>query len=144
MMQQSIFWIARLLLTFVILGVWQVQAQNAAQRPSGAAAAQDMSAFRTCSGTEPYWDLTIKNDELKFQHDHMGLVMELKGVKAGLAKGAPLSYIALYQGKVVGKDRFLNVIITQDNQCSDGRSNDRYRARVYILSGNDLYTGCCK
>ena len=142
MMQQSIFWIARLLLTFVILGVWQVQAQNAAQRPSGAAAAQDMSAFRTCSGTEPYWDLTIKNDELKFQHE--GLVMELKGVKAGSAKGRGLNSIALYQGKVVGKDRFLNVIITQDNQCSDGRSNDRYRASVHILSGNDLYTGCCK
>ena len=140
MMQHWIFWIARLLLTFVILGVWQVQAQNAAQRPSGAAAAQDMSAFRTCSGNEPYWDLTIKNDELKFQHE--GLVMELKGVKAGSAKNR--SHIALYQGKVVGKDRFLNVIITQDNQCSDGRSNDRYRARVYILSGNDLYTGCCK
>lgn len=141
-MQQWIPWMTRLLLTFVAAGGWPVQAQNAAQRPSSVAAAQDMRTIRTCSGTEPFWDLTIKNDELKFQYDD--LVMELKGVKASKAIGASETLIALYQGKVVGKDRFLNVIIMRDNQCSDGMSDRRYPARVHILSGKDLYVGCCK
>jgi len=141
-MRQGIYWIVRLLLTYVALAVWPVQAQNAAQRPSGTAAAQDMRAIRACFGTEPFWGLDIKNDELKFQRD--GLVMELKGVKAGKAIGASESFIALYQGKVVGKDRFLNVIIMRDNQCSDGMSDRSYPARVHVLSGNDLYIGCCR
>jgi uncharacterized membrane protein len=101
-----------------------------------------MRAIRSCSGTEPFWDLTIRNGELKFKYDD--LVMELNSVKAGKAIGAPESLIALYQGKVVGKDRFLNVIIMRDDQCSDGMSDRRYLARVHILSGKDLYTGCCK
>ena len=49
-----------------------------------------------------------------------------------------------YQGKVVGKERFLNVIITKDGRCNDGMSETSYPARVHILSGKDLYTGCCK
>ena len=141
-MQHWISWMTRLLLTFAVSGVWPVLAQNAAQRPSSIAAVQDMRAIRTCSGTEPFWDLTIKNDVLKFQYED--LVMELKGVKAGKAIGASETLIALYQGKVVGKDRFMNVIIMQDDQCSDGMSDRRYPAKVLILSGKDLFKGCCK
>ncbi len=112
-----------------------VQAQSALAK-------LDVRSIKACFGTEPFWDLTIRKDEIKFEHD--GNVMVIRGVPANSAKGTSETFIALYQGKVVGKERFLNVIITKDGRCNDGMSETSYPARVHILSGKDLYTGCCK
>lgn len=51
----------------------------------------------------------------------------------------------MYQGKTVeNPNKFMNVIIVRDADCSDDMSERKYPFFVLVLSGKKLYRGCCK
>ena len=101
----------------------------------------DVRQVSECFGTEPFWSLDISNGSLLFKHEE--LTMSLQKSTPKPAAGMSESYIALYQGKVIGQEKFMNVILTSDNQCSDNMSEDIHPVTAIILSGSDLYYGCC-
>lgn len=101
----------------------------------------DARLVSECFGTEPFWNLNIDNGNLQFKHEK--LMMSLQNTTPRPAVGFSESYIALYQGKVIGQDRYMNVILTSNNQCSDNMSEDVHPVTAMILSGSDLYYGCC-
>ncbi|MGL5081562.1 MAG: COG3650 family protein [Microcoleaceae cyanobacterium] len=110
---------------------------------SSSAWAAGAQSVKQCSGTEPFWSLTLDNSQIKFERAG-GSIWSIPKTTANSAQGKPADYLALYQGKVREQSgRFLNVIIEQGN-CSDGMSDNTYPYNVYVLSGRELYRGCCR
>jgi hypothetical protein len=55
------------------------------------------------------------------------------------------NHLALYQGKTTGNsNKYMNVIILRDKACTDGMSNKNFSFTALVLSGNNLYQGCCE
>lgn len=107
------------------------------------AALADASKVTSCVGTEPFWGLTIDAKKVTFRTaDGLTRTIDNKGARP--AFGHTTGYIALYQGKVKEEaGRFLNAIIREE-QCSDGMSDEDYPYSVLVLSGTELYAGCCR
>ncbi|MCA2962235.1 MAG: hypothetical protein IOD12_18430 [Silvanigrellales bacterium] len=107
------------------------------------AALADASKVTSCFGTEPFWGLTIAGKSVAFRTaDGLTRTSDTSGARAAL--GTLTSYVALYQGKVKEEPgRFLNVIVKAE-QCSDGMSDEGFPYSVLVLSGTELYSGCCR
>jgi uncharacterized membrane protein len=107
------------------------------------AALADASKVKSCSGTEPFWGLKIDAKKIAFENA-VGLERSIDNKGARGAIGSRPSYIALYQGKVKEQPgRYLNIIIKAET-CSDGMSDVDHPFSVLVLSGTELYTGCCR
>ncbi len=106
-----------------------------------ASSSVDVKKIKQCHGTEPFWNLSIDANQLKF--DKNGSSIVIKNSKPKSAIGMSDKHIALYQGKVVGQEKFLNVILKTDSQCIDNMSNKTYAITAHVLTGSELYTGCC-
>jgi uncharacterized membrane protein len=101
------------------------------------------NAITGCSGTEPFWSLKIGKENIEFASLGDEVKMGMKNTGAKSAQGSSSEYIALYQGKTLEGDKYMNVII-QRAECSDHMSEDLYPYTVQVLSGSTLYTGCCR
>ena len=101
------------------------------------------TAITSCIGTEPFWSLKIGNEKIEFSSLGDEVTMGMKNNGAKSANGSSSEYIALYQGKTLEGDKYMNVII-QRAECSDHMSDDLYPYTVHVLSGTELYTGCCR
>lgn len=90
-----------------------------------------------CSGTEPFWSLTRKNDVATFERMDAGKsTIALRSP----APGANRPNIWLLSGR--GSDQFV-AFIRQDRSCSDGMSDNAYDYEVFVRSGDTLLSGCC-
>lgn len=90
-----------------------------------------------CSGTEPFWSLTRKNDVATFERMDAGKsTIALRSA----APGANRPNIWLLSGR--GSDQFV-AFIRQDRSCSDGMSDTTYGYEVFVRSGDSLLSGCC-
>ncbi len=101
----------------------------------------DVKKIKQCHGAEPFWNLSIDANQLIF--DKNGASMVIKNSNPKSAIGMSDKHIALYQGKVVGQEKFLNVILKTDSKCIDNMSNKTYATTALVLTGSELYTGCC-
>jgi len=103
----------------------------------------DSSAVRNCHGTEPFWLLEFKAKEIVFSNSATSSTRTIARPEVSGAFGHLTSYIAMYQGKVQEEPgRYLNVII-KAAECSDGMSDETYPFSVLVLSGTELFNGCC-
>ena len=115
--------------------------QSKADISVSASSSVDVKKIKQCHGKEPFWNLSINADQLIF--DKNGASMVIKNSNPKSAIGISDKHIALYQGKVVGQEKFLNVILKTDSQCIDNMSNKTYAITALVLTGSELYTGCC-
>jgi uncharacterized membrane protein len=82
---------------------------------------------------------------VQFKDTGNNVVMTIPKASAAAAEGTNEDYIALYQGKTIDNhNKFMNVIIVGDANCSDDMSEERHPFFVLVLSGKKLYRGCCK
>jgi uncharacterized membrane protein len=91
----------------------------------------------TCSGTEPFWDLSANK----------GIAIESpEGGKRNYAK-ASLSWAGttrIYKAKKSGLPA-ITVAIRVDRSCSDGMSDDVYPYAVRVsVPGENTLNGCCR
>lgn len=101
---------------------------------------------KSCHGNEPFWDLQISKEKIEFSpvgSPEAGK-MTISNTGAKAAQGSTSAYVSLYQGRTLeNASTFMNVII-QKATCTDGMSDNIYAYTVYLLSGQNLYRGCCK
>jgi uncharacterized membrane protein len=115
--------------------------EDATPKTSSKSSMVDVKKIKQCYGTEPFWKLSIDGNQLIF--DDYKVPMIIKNSKPKSAMGMSDEYIVLYQGKVVGQEKFLNVILQGDSQCNDNMSEEIYAVTAHVLTGSELYTGCC-
>lgn len=112
---------------------------------SGAQAdSPDATRVAKCFGTEPFWSLTLDGKTIKFKNLGTETSMSINQNTPKAAHGRRAEYLAMYQGRTLeSPSRFLNVII-RNQECSDGMSDETYPYSVLVLSGTDLFDGCCR
>lgn len=111
---------------------------------SSQAFAQNAAGVRSCTGTEPFWSLSLSSTQIRFVNQGSGERMTMAKGAPRTAAGSLPQYIALYQGRLLeNSSRFMNVII-QAQSCSDGMSDIEYPYQALVLSGSSLYRGCCR
>ena len=104
---------------------------------------EDATAARQCHGTEPFWSLTLDGKKITFENHGTETSLSINQPNPKSANGRSAEYLAMYQGRTLETpSRFLNVII-RNQSCSDGMSDETYPYSVLVLSGNDLFDGCC-
>jgi uncharacterized membrane protein len=104
----------------------------------------DATTARQCHGTEPFWSLTLDGKTIKFENLGTESSLSINQPNPKSAHGRSAEYLAMYQGRTLETPtRFLNVIVRSES-CSDGMSDDTYPYSVLVLSGNDLFDGCCR
>lgn len=82
----------------------------AAKSVSGSEGADKVTS---CIGTEPFWNLSINKDVIKFENSGTEEVMSIKNSGPKSSIGHMISYAALYQGRVTETahaGKLLNVI----------------------------------
>jgi uncharacterized membrane protein len=99
----------------------------------------------TCFGSEPFWDVEINTKVVQFKDSGKNFVMTIPKPQPSTAEGSSDEYIVVYQGKTIDhQNKFMNIIIVNDENCSDGMSEEKYPFSAFVLSGKTLYKGCCK
>lgn len=96
-----------------------------------------------CFGQEPYWNLTIDNEQADYRSLSMGkYVLKLTG------KVKPLDYMkppmTFWRGRGKGLDGDLVAFITQE-RCADTMADQVYRYKISVsLPDGGALTGCCR
>jgi uncharacterized membrane protein len=101
---------------------------------------------RSCSGSEPFWKITIDEKSVKWEEPG-GATRTIENLGPKGAMNTPTSTLALYQGRTAeDSGRFMNVIIEDAGPtgCSDDSSEVIHPYSVKVLSGTELHIGCCK
>lgn len=99
-----------------------------------------MATDYTCSGTEPFWGMSIKGDKLSY--DYYGEV-EVKKTETILSKKLMAARPEAFG--VVAKTKRVTATIVLNDQCSDGMSDQTYSHSV-VLDVKALpmvLEGCC-
>jgi uncharacterized membrane protein len=114
---------------------------------SSAVMAGEKSArnVNSCFGSEPFWDVEINTKVVQFKDSGKNFVMTIPKPQPSTAEGSSDEYIVVYQGKTIDhQNKFMNIIIVNDENCSDGMSEEKHPFSAFVLSGKTLYKGCCK
>jgi len=99
-----------------------------------------MATDYTCSGTEPFWGMSIKGDKLSY--DYYGEV-EVKKTEKILSKKLMAARPEAFG--VVAKTKKVTATIVLNDQCSDGMSDQIY-SHSLVLDVKALpmvLEGCC-
>jgi uncharacterized membrane protein len=99
----------------------------------------------SCGGFEPFWSLAIDGDTVAFD-DGADTKVTMAKTGPASAMGSTASFAALYQGTTKeDPSRVLTVAIADVSLtgCSDGGSDELFPFSATIVSGKDLYLGCC-
>lgn len=91
----------------------------------------------SCTGTEPFWSLTLESSHLRFTDGER---------KVELAPGRALKPANRTEPWIwrmrAGKQR-AQAIVSQ-RSCSDGMSEKQYDYEVLFIIGDDAFEGCCE
>jgi len=112
--------------------------------PMGTAEEQPISLFQeplSCSGTEPFWGLQIKDriGELdSISDDHSTILFRTSRQPGGI----PI--IWSLRGHTKSSQSSVIAILEETNQCSDGMSNLLYRYSIRLdVADGPFFAGCC-
>ncbi len=91
-------------------------------------------------GTEPFWSVEIRRDEIVFSSPTVD-EQKYPYSEPMSASSRPASFIQVYrlQGNPSG---FL--VLRQDNACSDGMSDRAYLYNATLILGNQVFEGCAE
>jgi uncharacterized membrane protein len=99
----------------------------------------------SCTGTEPFWSLQIQPNGISYT-DPLNLDrVEYVPVEARGAMGTSPDYVRVYQTRTADRAaRPMTVVMTKNDQCSDGMSEEAYSYQVTVVLEDAVLTGCCK
>jgi uncharacterized membrane protein len=108
------------------------------------------AASLTCTGTEPFWQLTINDSTILLQDGNKVTgqsKMTLKSVKPRPAAGAPPSAVQVYEATSGGRNGAAMTIVVQkreETKCSNGMSDPIYAYDVIVVTPRVVFMGCCE
>jgi len=103
----------------------------------------------TCTGTEPFWQLTIDDNNILLQDGNKVTgqsKMTLKSVKPRPAAGAPPGAVQVYEATTSGRNGAAMTIVLQkreESKCSNGMSDPIYPYDVIVVTPRVVFMGCC-
>ena len=112
-------------------------------------AAAAPAATLTCTGTEPFWQLTINDSTILLQDGNKVTgqsKLTLKSVKPRPAAGAPPSAVQVYEAASSERNAKPVTIVMQkreETKCSNGMSDPIYPYDVIVVTPNVVFMGCC-
>jgi len=104
----------------------------------------------TCSGTEPFWQLTINDSTILLQDGNKVTgqsKLTLKSVKPRPAAGAPPSAVQVFEATSGGRNGTSMTIVVQkreETKCSNGMSDPIYPYDVIVVTPKIVFMGCCE
>jgi uncharacterized membrane protein len=104
----------------------------------------------TCTGTEPFWKLEIRDSGVVLQDGNKVTgqsKLTLKSVKPRLAEGAPPDAVMVYEAGVSEKNARPMTIVVQkreESKCSNGLSDPIYPYDVIVVTQRVVFMGCCQ
>ena len=104
----------------------------------------------TCSGTEPFWQLTINDSTILLQDGNKVTgqsKLTLKSVKPRPAAGAPPSVVQVFEAMTPEKNGKPVTIVVQkreETKCSNGMSDPIYAYDVIVVTPRVVFIGCCE
>jgi uncharacterized membrane protein len=125
---------------------WIVLAIGAVCLSTAAAEAQ----IFTCTGTEPFWQLTIKDSTILLQDGNKlsgQSKLTLKAVKPRTALGAPPSAVQVFEASTGERNAKPMTIVVQkreESRCSNGMSDPIYPYDVIVVTPRVVFMGCCE
>ena len=112
-------------------------------------AAAAPAATLTCTGTEPFWQLTINDSTILLQDGNKVTgqsKLTLKSVKPRPAAGAPPGAVQVYEATTGGRNGAAMTIVVQkreETKCSNGMSDPIYPYDVIVVTPRVVFMGCC-
>ncbi len=97
----------------------------------------------TCTGTEPFWSLTVDKGKLTFS-EAGGAAHALKSVAPLTAQNRDADTVRVYQTSDKNKPVEVVIRAANGNGCSDGMGDTKYPFSAIIIRGRSVIEGCCK
>ncbi len=97
----------------------------------------------TCTGTEPFWSLTIGKGAIKFD-EAGGPKRALKSVAPRTAQNRNADTVRVYQTSDKGRPVTIVIRAAAGRSCSDGMSDTRYPYSAVIIRRQNVIDGCCR
>jgi uncharacterized membrane protein len=98
-----------------------------------------------CSGTEPFWDLTINDRQIRFSSPENSF--DMTPVQPSAARGMAQDYVLVYRTRA-STDRNAPVTIvlqkSPSSQCSDGMSDTSHPYYAVVVTPRAVFAGCCR
>lgn len=108
------------------------------------------AADLTCTGTEPFWKLEIRDKGVVLQDGNKvsgQSKLTLKNVKPRVAAGAPADTIMVYEASGSERSAKPMTIVVQkreESKCSNGMSDPIYPYDVIVVTPSVVFVGCCE
>ncbi len=125
---------------------WLLAAVGALGLWSLAAEAADF----TCTGTEPFWKLEIRDKGVLIQDGNKvsgQSKLTLKAVKPRPAAGAAPDAVQVFEANTSERNAKPITIVVQkreETKCSNGMSDPIYPYDVIIVTPRVIFMGCCE
>ena len=103
----------------------------------------------TCTGTEPFWKLEIKDSGVLLQDGNKltgQSKLSLKSVKPRLAEGAAPDAVRVYEAGSSERNAKPMTIVVQkreETKCSNGMSDPIFPYDVIVVTQRVVFVGCC-
>jgi uncharacterized membrane protein len=104
----------------------------------------------TCTGTEPFWKLEIKDSGVLLQDGNKvsgQSKLALKSVKPRLAEGAAPDTVMVYEAGGNERNAKPMTIVVQkreETKCSNGMSDPIFPYDVIVVTQRAVFVGCCE
>jgi uncharacterized membrane protein len=104
----------------------------------------------TCTGTEPFWKLEIRDTGVLLQDGNKvsgQSKLTLKSVKPRLAAGVPPDAVMVYEAGGSERNAKPITIVVQkreESKCSNGMSDPIYPYDVIVVTQRVIFVGCCE
>ena len=104
----------------------------------------------TCTGTEPFWQLTINDKTILLQDGNKVTgqsKLTLKSVKPRPAAGAAPNAVQVFEAATSEHNAKAVTIVVQkreETKCSNGMSDPIYPYDVIVVTPNVVFMGCCQ
>lgn len=92
-----------------------------------------------CVGSEPFWKLTITEQEFIFQLQNEPQIT-MSAVEPKSAENMNIDHIRVFNPKVNNKDA---IIIIQKQSCTDDMSENVFDYEGLFIFNNKIFHGCC-
>lgn len=104
----------------------------------------------TCTGTEPFWKLEIKDSSVLLQDGNKisgQSKLALKSVKPRSAEGVSADMIRVYEATSNERNARPMTIVVQkreESKCSNGLSDPIFLYDVIVVTQRVIFVGCCE
>jgi uncharacterized membrane protein len=104
----------------------------------------------TCTGTEPFWKLEIRDKGVLLQDGNKvsgQSKLTLKNVTPRSAEGAPPNTVMVFEAGGGGRNAKPITIVVQkreETKCSNGMSDPIFPYDVIVVTQRVVFVGCCE